>query len=426
MNKQHQKDIDNILSRTHTSFMKKYGCDVKSIVANPALTSVQKHQQIVDHISASFAQKHNYQIPAVSAAVTKGSPIGAPYPYTDTIWVTPYLAQTWASDSGSAVKAAITTCQQLLDIDEAGTELDVTLAGVTGIVGVGTAWVAGAFTIMGNIMAAGATAAAVAGATAETIAAAASAAALAAGLSSTMATTAGTAAAAAAAGGAAAGSTFGGLAGLMSCMAAFALTPVGLIVIGAAVALALAGFLILLLTTEHNFTGIIINNTDAQFTLYGGSATTNGLYVSEGAMQYFPGVVDDSNSKNPQLLYIGLPARKQTSSSSDDDCIPVGLFAAEGNQGGKGSLGFFSLNDGNGTNIVFLYSNYLAGGASGVNIANDPLTDDAETIFKRLNDSRQLSVINQYSTPYYTSANCDSPAGAEAYGVYYLTPSNVF
>jgi len=427
--------VNELVERAHEVLSSKYGVNVKDILNNSNFNTRQKHNVLSSKLRTAFCVKHQISPEIIS----DDSQVGSPFPWTDTVWVTPTVAKQWNADSGKAIEDAIEYVQNALDSEESGDfqALGITTTVLGGILGVGSAWVGGVMAGMGGALAAANTAGIAALAAGSGLAAAGGAAALSASAAATSAGLGATAAASAAAaaeaafiasGGTVVASTsagFGGLATFGSAMLTFAITPpAGPIIVGVAVLIAVSAFLVWLLTRDHNFTGIIINNTDNPLTLNGGNTNSTGLFTYEGSMPYFPGIIDETDPHNPILKSTGLPARLPIGT---DKCIPVGLFAAEGNEGGKGSVGWFSLTDSLNNYIVCLYANNLAGYASGVNISMDPLTDTQENIYKKYYGTRSLRATPTHNVgdPYYLTASCDGPGGGEAYGIFCITEEDL-
>jgi hypothetical protein len=414
--------VESFLSRVHDIFMKQYNVDVKGLAKDTSLNSSQKYQKMVSQINTALVKQNaGFQLPVLTDTTTT---------YCDTVWVTEATANAWGTSTGASVETAVNTCETYLGfIDyEGDNTATIAMAASAGIVGVGSAWMVGGVTLMSSILGAGAAAAIAAGAgTAAGVAAAgtaAAAAATAAGLSSAAASSAAVAAIAAASTGAGTAAATSFVGGLVSCLAAFAVTPAGIIVIAAAVLLLIAGIVAWLIATSHDIGGIVINNTDDVLTLYGGASTSTGIYCSEGAMFYFPGVYDETNPNNPVLLYKGIPARKvfNDNDTNTDNVIGVGFFGVEATSPAtQGSTGFFSMTNNNGSNLAFMFSNRKAGYSSGVYMAFDPLTDDAETLYAKLYKNKTLQYSSNDSSVYSISCACDGPGGAEAFGVYFLT-----
>lgn len=413
--------IDTFLSDAHRYFQKKYNMDLKSVLNDPKLTVREKHAQLTSQLKTSLLQQN----PGLTAAETNV----IPDQYCPIIWLDNETATAWAQETGSGIEGVISSANAILGLveteDSSSSELVVTAA-VTGIIAVGMAWITkGALAyvaITGAATAAAATEAAVVGATVASISAAAEAAAI------TAATNAGIALATATEVGTAIGATVGGAAtaGTMSsftafltCTASLIATPVGAVVLVALLAAVIVALALWLSNLPRSLSGVIINNSDYAMPLYGGSATTTGIYMEEGEMSYFPAVQDDSDPNNIIFQYAGMPARELVEDTTEY-MIPAGLFISDKNASGQGVSGYFSMGPANAA-IVGLFSNRATSNyPTGVYFAPDPLTDSAETVYERYYKQIEVTAPNIFSGQYSLNAAVNSAHGADAYAVYYI------
>jgi hypothetical protein len=414
------KKAQALVDTAQKRLFSKHGIDLNAMAADTSLSGPALYQRLVTELNASLKKKGNpMQLRVAAPAKAAGAaPVGPPSPDTDTIWITSDYANLLASCTGDRIEQEVLVAEKLLNmVNDDNTALGLTIEASVGIIAVGSAWIAGALALQASIMSAGAVAAVATGALAGSTAyiaaavAGAQAAALAAGLTSAAAGTASAAAGVAAV----SGVTAPGWAGaLVSCGIAFATTGPGAIIVAAALLLAAIAILAFVLTRDHNICGLVINNTDQDFALA-------SIYCSEGSMQFFPAVFDESTNP-PTRTYQGLPARK----TGVDEGVPMGFFGAEANKTGAGSSGFFVLQDSGTATLGFLFSNRLAGYASGVYVAAniDVWKTSAADIYATLyaNKVVQMPASNIPGALYNVGACCDSPAGALAYTIYCIQP----